>query len=577
MLAPWNESDVTPSNRSIRRIIVYTFLAVLLFPYLAHEIYANDLWKSLYFGRYVAQTGVFPNHGEFAFTPTVSPVPSDVYSWLGHLTIFGVYRLGSVEGLILFRVLLVMGSLLLVHSLVGFRTNLVIFLLLLLWGIGLTQKTLVRTAITVIPAVTLFWWVLDRARGNERWLWLGLPVLFTVWSNLHGSYLYGIGLLGLVAVGLWIDSTRSISPEFRFTWKQCAGVLGVVILLVTFVKPYPDLKLYDTVKYGLSLPVEMAGFIVEAEGPYAVLEGARSLIYQGSQYEGQMRSIAGRALSLGYLYVPYVFVSMFLGISAIGWLIPVRRRRFSLLLPVFATVVMGSMYLRFVALIPLTVVPVLLINSKLDGVDSQRNYPIYRGLAVLFVLFLGVAPWWYVAQGEMADYMRNDQFHVGVSTSGVFSERMPAYIRDHYPEERLFTHYDIGGYLIWRLWPEKKVFIDSKNWAYERSFRNEYLRSSPPEMMKRYNLDLAVIPLTSAWNYYLFVPSPQWRLLKYDQGMALYGKKKQTVEKKRLLLPPAERAKLDHEDRDRLERFQQFVHEHENRESHVGIFTSPET
>ncbi len=45
--------------------------------------------------------------------------------------------------------------------------------------------------------------VLDRFRLSERGLWL-LPPLFALWINFHGSWVFGVAVLGAtIASGWW--------------------------------------------------------------------------------------------------------------------------------------------------------------------------------------------------------------------------------------------------------------------------------------------------------------------------------------------------------------------------------------
>jgi hypothetical protein len=563
------------TRRYLKLASFYFVIVLILTPYGLHELYANDLWKSLYFGRYVSLTGAFPSHAEFAFTPTVSPVPSDVYSWLGHLVIFGIHQLSGEVGLVILRCGLVGGALVLVHSMTRYRISRWLLLVLLGWGIGLTQKTLVRTALFVIPMVTLFWWLFDKGRRESpKWFWAGLPVLFAFWGNLHGSFLYGLGLVILLAIGDGLDSLRGRTPIIELSKRQWVALMIVLFLVVTVFKPYPDTKWLRTGARAIQLPNQALNYLVGEDGG---LTGLRALVYQGDAYRGEMRSIAGRGLTLSVWYVPYVICSFLVGGVVLRYLFA-GDRRWSLILPVVATFLMGGLYLRFVALIPLTAVPVALLAEHPEDWPFDGVWDDFPTLYVLLILLLTV-PWLYVSQQRMARYMHNPQFEFGVTRSSQFSEALPEYVLERYPDRRVFTHYDIGGYLIWRWWPDKRVFIDSKNWAYERTFRNRYLRSSPAEMMAEWDLDLAVFPITSAWNYYLMIPSTEWQLLKYDAGMALYGPSGQWEKNysgRRSLLTKPRLRDLEGPDRRQLRAFERFVGKHENRPEHVGVFTDPE-
>ncbi len=51
-------------------------------------------------------------------------------------------------------------------------------------------------------AVTL---VIATSSIGRRWHWWATPLTFALWSNLHGSFPVGLGLLGLMALGRFFD------------------------------------------------------------------------------------------------------------------------------------------------------------------------------------------------------------------------------------------------------------------------------------------------------------------------------------------------------------------------------------
>jgi Integrase core domain len=77
----------------------------------------------------------------------------------------------------------------------------------------------------------------SRARGSPRW-WVALAILglFAVWANLHGGFIAGLLLLGLVTVGLAIDHWRGIPgalPLSRIAALGLVGILAAVIVTVS--------------------------------------------------------------------------------------------------------------------------------------------------------------------------------------------------------------------------------------------------------------------------------------------------------------------------------------------------------
>jgi hypothetical protein len=80
-------------------------------------------------------------------------------------------------------------------------------------------------------------------------LWLGLPTLFCVWANLHGSYVVGLAFLGCVALGTAIDvgwREKSFAAMFQSPDVQRWVFLAELALLATLINPYGlDLLVYN--------------------------------------------------------------------------------------------------------------------------------------------------------------------------------------------------------------------------------------------------------------------------------------------------------------------------------------------
>jgi hypothetical protein len=79
-----------------------------------------------------------------------------------------------------------------------------------------------------------------------------------------------------------------------------------------------------------------------------------------------------------------------------------------------------------------------------------------------------------------------------------YPEEGAEYIRDHYPNARLFNEYGWGGYLIYTLYPNQKVFIDGRADVYGESLMNQHsevvqLKPNWREVLEQYGVDLLLI------------------------------------------------------------------------------------
>jgi hypothetical protein len=108
--------------------------------------------------------------------------------------------------------------------------------------------------------------------------------------------------------------------------------------------------------------------------------------------------------------------------------------------------------------------------------------------------------------------------------------RFPAgaadFLREHHVTAPMFNTYEYGGYLIWRLWPQERVFIDGR--ALSESVFNDYARilydHDGQALLDRYGIEVIVMNTfePSGGLTYTMAPSladpsqTRWKLVYQD-------------------------------------------------------------
>jgi heme/copper-type cytochrome/quinol oxidase subunit 2 len=106
---------------------------------------------------------------------------------------------------------------------------------------------ILRPNLVSLLFVPLLLFVLYRSRNRPRWLWGGV-VLLSLWANLHGAFIVGLGILALWALGHVIGRLAG-----RHTVNSWPPVLAFVlaVLLAGFANPFGI--------QNLTLPLSVAG------------------------------------------------------------------------------------------------------------------------------------------------------------------------------------------------------------------------------------------------------------------------------------------------------------------------------
>jgi hypothetical protein len=514
--------NILPKSLKLNLFLFYGLLAGLLFPLLASKIRSNDIWKALYSGRYLWIFSSFPHHSTFTFSPVKDFIARDAYTWLSNLGFYSAYLGGDYYLVQLVRPLLLIGTLLLIHSIVNFRCRPSILAMFVLFSYAIDQKLHLRSSIVAVPFTVLLPWIWYRAKycSRPQWLW-GIPPVLVLWSNLHGSYLLGLGFLVLACFAETFERLIH-APAERFSLRSLWGILGLSVPGVILVKPMPD----PLVQAQFRSLVRKIGQVVSGEavlGPLIdILTGGfiqPGLGIDREFYVGR----GGYRPVLDYLHLPLVQYSILLTLLALAvfwWL----RGHWDYALGVWliVTVPFGLRYTRTVAYLALTSLPLIVIvvsnyhhkTGKLPW--GNRVELVATVCLVLFSVLIG----YQLTVGQPAQLTGNPRFEVGMGTINLFSDRTPEYILNHYPDQRFLNPWGEGTYLIWKWWPYKKVYVDSKGVPYQ----DDFLGGFDSDWVIKWAFDHVVL-----WKHRpkadYYRRSKHWEVLVVDPGMIAFKRR----------------------------------------------------
>jgi hypothetical protein len=199
------------------------------------EMYSNsladyDLWGYLAFGRAFWETGHFPYRDLFSYTPTKTLWV--YHEWLTGVLFYFIYRYAGDAGLQLLRYVLVLATLYLVYLTSVRRGGTPLFacialvpaMLLMCFG-----YVPVRAQVLTYFFFILSLFILEGFRLSQRWsILLWLPPILVLWSNFHGGFVAGIGLISLYAIGEGFAGRKYIPIV-------AAGILAAA---TTIINPY---------------------------------------------------------------------------------------------------------------------------------------------------------------------------------------------------------------------------------------------------------------------------------------------------------------------------------------------------
>ncbi|HYM09845.1 MAG TPA: hypothetical protein VEU62_03890, partial [Bryobacterales bacterium] len=396
-------------------------LALLTFVIGRSRFDDRDTWWHLKVGESIWSTHALPHSDQYSYTTHAHAwIP---HEWLAEVSMAGAYNAGGNRGLLLW--LCALGSLtfLLTYALCSLcaasaRIGLLGGLAALFFGtVGLAIRPLVLGY--VFLAAELLFIYLARTR-NRRWLW-ALPPLFAVWVNCHGSFLFGLVVLGVFVCGsLLAQPLGRIVPDdwARQERRLLCAVFAVsaVALLANPVGPrlaaYPfDLLLKQ--KDNLAMAPEWAALNVQDPRGAALC------------------GLGGLLLLLFLVRRP-----------------PLRADEALLLALGFGTAIL---HVRMLFGFGILVAPVLC--RLLADAWGRQGAPARSNRSVNAMIILGCVAVMILSFPTSAQIERQIRRAEPVEAVD--------FIRRTGLAGPMLNDYKWGGYLIWAL-PEQKVFIDSR-------------------------------------------------------------------------------------------------------------------
>ena len=512
-LAAKGSSTAEDSALARRFFLLLAFLA-LSYAFLAGLRTAQDFdlgWQ-LATGRWVVQHHHIPSVDVFSYTaqgePWIYPVGAGLVFYAAYL--LGGYALISWIGaaaccatvaLILRRGWAVSaGIAILAVPLIAFRT---------------TPRADMFTVVLFAAFLSLLW---ENYQTGRAPLWL-LPLLMVAWVNLHFGFAAGLGLV-LSYVG-----TESLETLFGAV-RRCAALqrlrnaLGwlVCTALITLVNPW-GWGIYRALLRQERANAQQQYWIGEWLGVplnWAVVSSSLSL-----------RQTRGAIYAL-------------LAIAVVAAVLALLRTQLGAAVLLLGATYPAAHYVRMGAIFSCVVVVVG--GPILSAVMARLGAWIRPARIRLLIASAAVAILAVVALLRCFDLVTNryyfrgtDETIFGPGLGWWFPQRAAEFIeREKLPGE-IFNTYGEGGYLTWKLGPQRRVYIDGRDTLYgvpRIQLHGELLLRGPDSPIweqetSRYNINTVILPLARYDGIQLvrlqdFCNSKVWRPVYLDETSVVF-------------------------------------------------------
>lgn len=461
------------------------FLVVYVFASMRAFFVDPDVWWHLKDGQAILATHHWATTDPYSFTAYGQPWMS--CEWVGNILLASASRLGGFVGLDI--LLIVLGGAVIIalyylgtvrsgNSKAGFLAA------GLLCPLAFPSFTLRPQMLGYLFLVLTMIALEFFRQGKHRAIWF-LPLLMLVWINTHGSWIIGLGAIfaywicglkefevGGIVAKAWTPSERR---QISFVFMLCLAVLPIT--------PYGTRLAAYPFTVASSLPVSITSVTEWWPMPFNTGTGKLFLL----------------------MLVGFLILQVSLRLS---W----RLEEFALLL---FGIVTATIHMRFVLIFVPFCVPVLatILARWLPAYDRSKEH--YALNAVLIAAVIAAMVWYRPTQAGIHEKVAQS-FPVGAVS----------YIRQHPVPEPMFNSYWFGGYLLWALGPEHKVFLDGRAELFEAGVLADYmhityLKPGALKVMDNYQVKSCLMEADSPLATVL-AALPEWKKVYSDNTSTLF-------------------------------------------------------
>jgi len=453
----------------------------------------GDLPRHLLMGKYVLETGIPPTQEIFSY-----PYEGRTYvphEWLAGVIYYLSYLFLGLNGVVLLAGILIASTFTIIYARASTQNEerLLTFLLVLLGAVVTSIHWLTRPHLfsMLFLAIWLIWMErLSRAEPIRLWQF---PALMLLWGNIHAESISGFLVL-IAYIGGWIWQYFFSSAKPSLITGRTLVIITVFTFLASLINPSGILAWASVSNY-LNNNYLMSRITETRPPDFTQLEylpllallliSVFKLVIQRKQFTpsqmflmtgfGAMSLLSARNSHLFGVVAPFVICFGLRGIKTIQPLKNIEQ--------IFARA-----------------------ESRVSGKTLQIATMIILSITLI------IGPW-----------RRINQFD-----PSVFPVDAVQWLKSNPPSGRMFNDFNWGGYILFHLWPQQKVFIESQTDTTGEVTRKYEavvtLQDDWDTVFRDYEITWAIIPVHSPLAMALASDS-EWITAYQDSVAIIYYRK----------------------------------------------------
>jgi hypothetical protein len=491
---------LTPLKKKLLLIFCLALLLVTIFVFLPPRGGDNDIWWHLKYGEHFVQNFTwYIDHSAFSWTPS-SPDWKYV-TWIGSSLLYLVYAAAGFPGLFIFHsflMILTLGTYLLYIRLINKPLSVSDIFCMLLVALSSHSVYIKPDSFTTLFfALTVFIYFYSKTAQKSIFLW-NVP-LYLIWVNTHGGFVIGLLFISIVffaeLVNFYLIKSAPLSREsIRYF------ALGVFLsFAVLVINPY-GLQYITSIFHDLFISdyMEHAGDLYAFMSIWKHLSPASIYINFSAEAWRLIAAMAILLLTCAHSYSKVKRIDMaVIAVNIIFFLAAMSTIRSAKFFPII--------WLFSIAFI-------------IHPIETHMPRKKLTSVSLVLILLFSLVH----VKSVLTINNCNSWFGSGFVNSWL-PEKEARFIKDHKLPAPIFNDYLTGGYMIWSMYPEYKVFLDPRYGPFTKEVRSDWfgLAESPTVekitlLASKYNFNTVFVNFGHLSVIRQFIHSPDWRLVYFD-------------------------------------------------------------
>ncbi|MDP2922018.1 MAG: tetratricopeptide repeat protein [Candidatus Omnitrophota bacterium] len=485
----------------LKKILIFLVFAVLVM-LVIHPVDSNDTWMHIKTGGIILENMRIRAVDDYSYTAQGREWLN--HQWLSQVIFYIVYRFSGVNGILLFCALFIFLAFLILFRIMYDAKNWLSAVFLITLVIIFSQpEYIARPLVFSLFLFSVFLYILWKYKRSwtgkkENLIYLLIP-LQVLWTNLHGASIMGVFLVWAYIAGEFIDTKiRRSGFDDKYVIKGARFnklfYAGIILTIAAGFTPYG----YNLILF----PIRESG------GMYFI-----------DEWLSPLRNDILLNLDISPYYRLFLIISILIFIFR-GRLIAASG------IIIFAAFLYLSMSSRrHMPLYGFAVAPYAAYYMKGITIKKIPDYivkALKQAVSIILALYL-LLLCKGIFTGEY--YVKtNHDLRFGLGRIEYPDKAIDFLVKTDL-KGNMFNDYSSGCYLIWRLYPERRVFIDGRNTVYgvkfiEKDYRKRLLHPGLfEELARKYDINYIFLQHemanTGALIPYLY-HSRQWALVYCD-------------------------------------------------------------